>query len=144
MDYETAKQMIAERVAQSKTDIGIFDLYSMIFTEDLQAVINMIDQIEEADEHEQKHWEYAYLLGQAIGNLDTAESILHYFGKTMGDNEALLRSAFEAIDMKLVDLHPVMDVLQQVKSAQVENYAINYTPLRICLHDDIFGYMLRK
>ncbi|HIW07541.1 MAG TPA: hypothetical protein H9889_09500 [Candidatus Ignatzschineria merdigallinarum] len=106
MDYQTAKAVIQKRVAQSRENIGIFDLYSMILADDLQAVINMIDELEQGTSNERLTWEYAYLLGQAIGNLDTAESILHYFGKTMGENAETLAEAFTAIDNKLVNLHP--------------------------------------
>ena len=106
MDYEAAKLVIQTRVEKSRENIGIFDLYSMILADDLQAVINMIDELEEGSSEERLSWEYAYLLGQAIGNLDAAESILHYFGKTMGENAEELSEAFSAIDQKLIVLHP--------------------------------------
>lgn len=106
MNYETAKSLIQERVAKSTDNIGIYDLYSMIFCDDLNAVLNMIDQLEMATSEERTSWEYGYLLGQAIGNLDTSESILIYFGKTMGENGKALLSAFEAINARLVALHP--------------------------------------
>lgn len=109
MNYEAAKALIIDRVEKSNKEIGIFDLYSMIFAEDLHAIINMIDELEMATEEEQLLWEYAYLLGQAMGNLDTAESILYYFGKTMGEHESPLRDAFTAIEAHLITLHPVMN-----------------------------------
>lgn len=109
MNYEEAKNIIQTRVAKSQENIGIFDLYSMIFADDLQVVINMIEELEQGTTDERLTWEYAYLLGQAIGNLDTAESILHYFGKTMGENAQELSDAFAAIDGKLISLHPEID-----------------------------------
>lgn len=109
MDYEVAKALIIDRVEKSRNDVGIFDLYSMIFADDLHVIINMIDELEMADEEEKLHWEYAYLLGQAMGNLDTTESILHYFSKTMGEHESALRDAFTAIETKLVSLHPTLN-----------------------------------
>lgn len=109
IDYQEAKAVISERVEKSQGNIGIFDLYSMIFAEDLQAVINMIDELEIATEEEKLTWNYAYLLGQALGNLDTAESILHYFKTTMGENAEILTAAFFALESKLVSLHPQMD-----------------------------------
>lgn len=106
MNYETAKTLIQERVAKSTDNIGIYDLYSMILSDDLHVVLNMIAQLEMATSEERETWDYAYLLGQAIGNLDTAESILIYFGKTMGEGGKELLSAFEAINARLVALHP--------------------------------------
>ncbi|UNM97207.1 hypothetical protein MMG00_04980 [Ignatzschineria rhizosphaerae] len=109
MDYKAAKLLIQSRVEKSRENVGVFDLYSMILADDLQAVINMIDELEQGSSEERLSWEYAYLLGQAIGNLDTAESILHYFGKTMGDNAEALSAAFSAIDHKLITLHPELN-----------------------------------
>ena len=109
MNYDEAKAMIVERVEKSRNDVGIFDLYSMIFADDLHVIINIIDELEMADDSEKLHWEYGYLLGQAMGNLDTTESILHYFGKTMGEHETTLRDAYIAIEAKLVSLHPVLN-----------------------------------
>lgn len=109
MTYEVAKALIIDRVEKSRVDVGIFDLYSMIFADDLHVIINMIDELEMASEEEKLHWEYAYLLGQAMGNLDTSESILHYFSKTMGEHEIALRDAFTAIETKLISLHPVLN-----------------------------------
>lgn len=109
MNYDEAKSMIQIRVEQSRENVGIFDLYSMIFADDLHAVINMIDELEEGTSEERLTWEYAYLLGQAIGNIDTAESILHYFRITMGENADVLENAFTAIEAKLISLHPEMN-----------------------------------
>lgn len=109
MNYEVAKEIIQTRVEQSRENIGVFDLYSMIFADDLHAVINMIDELEQGTPEERLSWEYAYLLGQAIGNLDTAESILHYFRMTMGEHADILENAFAAIDAKLISLHPEMN-----------------------------------
>lgn len=109
MNYEAAKTIIETRVEASRNDVGIFDLYSMILADDLHAVINMIAELEMGSEEERLSWEYAYLLGQAIGNIDTAESILHYFGKTMGENEDQLRDAFAAIEAKVISLHPIFE-----------------------------------
>lgn len=106
MNYEEAKSIIQIRVEKSRDNVGLFDLYSMIFADDLHAVINMIDELEQGTSEERLTWEYAYLLGQAIGNLDTAESILHYFKMTMGENAEVLTNAFTAIDAKLISLHP--------------------------------------
>lgn len=113
MNYEAAKNIIETRVEASRNDIGTFDLYSMIFADDLHAVMNMIAELELGSEEERLSWEYAYLLGQAIGNIDTAESILHYFGKTMGENEAPLRDAFSAIEAKVISLHPVFEATEE-------------------------------
>lgn len=109
MNYEVAKSLIQKRVEQSQDNMGIFDLYSMIFADDLHVVINMIDELVQGTPDERLTWEYAYLLGQAMGNLDTAESILHYFGKTMGDNAGELAEAFTAIEEKLISLHPKIE-----------------------------------
>lgn len=102
MNYQDVRVMIAERVAQSHVNIASVDLYSMMFADDLQVIINMIEELDEATVEEQLSWEYAYLLGQAIGNLDTAESILHYFSTPMGNNAEPLADAFKIIEQKLM------------------------------------------
>ena len=104
--YQEAKSIIGERVAQTQNNIGAFDLYSMIFAEDLQVVINMIDELELATEDEKLTWNYGYLLGQALGSLDSSESILHYFKTTMGQDAEILSAVFLALEARLISLHP--------------------------------------
>ena len=52
MNYEAAKNIIETRVEASRNDIGTFDLYSMIFADDLHAVMNMIAELELGSEEE--------------------------------------------------------------------------------------------
>ncbi len=104
MNYNEAKLFIAEICRKDKENIGQLDLYSHILCEELQAVINMITTLEQYEEV--YSWEYSYLLGQAIGNLDASEAWLLYFGKVMGAIGIQLQTVYEILNQRLIALHP--------------------------------------
>lgn len=72
----------------------------------MQAVINMITTLEGYEREEAHSWEYGYLLGQAIGTLDTSDAWLIYFGQVMGASGIDLQNIYEILNQKLITLHP--------------------------------------
>ncbi len=106
MNYDEAKLFVAEICAKGKENIGQLDLYSHILCDELQAVINMITTLEQYEKDDIYTWEYSYLLGQAIGSLDTSEAWLIYFGQVMGQSGIDLQNIHEILNQRLITLHP--------------------------------------